>query len=168
MSEIIIVTPPPAPPRFLFRALGPGLAGSVALTLIHEGARRVLEHPPRMDVYGKRSMRLASRYLGRRPARGQRLYRQAMVGDLVSNTLYFALVALGRPRRPYVRGTLLGSLAGVGAVLLGPKLGLGKKPSSDTPATSTLTVLWYTLGGLGAAWATRRLLPRPTVLEALV
>lgn len=167
MTEIIVVAPPPAPPRFFFSALGPGLAGSVALTLIHEGARHVLKHPPRMDVYGKRSMRLASRYLGRKPAHGKRLYRQAMVGDLVSNALYFALVAVGRPRRPYLRGTLLGSLAGVGAVLLGPKLGLGRKPSRDVPTTSTLTVLWYTLGGLGAAWATRRLLPRPAV-EVLV
>jgi hypothetical protein len=167
VSEIIVITPPPPPPRFLLRALGPGLAGSVALTLIHEGARRVLEHPPRMDVYGKRSMRLASRYLGRKPAHGKHLYRQALVGDILSNALYFAMVGLGRPKRPYLRGTLLGSLAGLGAVLLGPKLGLGRKPSRDVPTTSTLTVLWYTLGGLSAAWAARRLMPRPGV-EGLV
>ena len=163
----IIFPPPPRPPPLLSRAPGPGLAGPGALTLTHEGARRVLKHPPRMDVYGKRSMRIASRYLGRKPAHGKRLYRQAMAGDLISNALYFALVALGRPQRPYLRGTLLGSLAGVGSVLLGPKLGLGKKPSRAVPTTSTLTVLWYTLGGLGAAWATRRLLPRPAV-EGLV
>lgn len=159
MSEILVTTPPP-PPRFLFRALGPGLTGSVALTLLHEGARRVLKNPPRMDVYGKRSLRVASRYLGRKPARGKRLHRQALVGDILSNTLYFTLVALGRPQRPYLRGALLGSLAGVGAVLLGPKMGLGKKPSRATPTTSLLTVVWYTIGGLGAAWATRRMMQR--------
>jgi hypothetical protein len=163
----IIVPTPPRPPRLLFRALGPGLAGSLAVTLIHEGARRVLDNPPRMDVYGKRSLRIASRYLGRRPAHGKRLHRQALVGDVLANALYFALVALGRPQRPYLRGTLLGSLAGAGAVLLGPTLGLGRKPSRAEPSTSLLTVAWYTLGGLGAAWVTRRLLPRPA-MEALV
>ncbi len=158
MSDVTILHPPP-PPRVGLSALGPGLAGSLALTLVHEGARRVLKHPPRMDVYGARALRLLSRYAGRKPARGKRLHRQALVGDLVSNTLYYALVGLGRPRRPFLRGALLGSLAGVGAVLLGPRLGLGEAPGRARLSTTLLTVAWYTLGGLGAAWATRRMVP---------
>ncbi len=156
MSDLTLVPPPP-PPRIGLLSLGPGLAGSLALTLVHESARRVLKHPPRMDVYGERALRILSRYLGRKPARGKRLHRQALVADVLSNGLYYALVALGRPRRPFLRGALLGGLAGVGAVLLGPRLGLGEAPSRATPSTSLLTVAWYTLGGLGAAWATHRL-----------
>lgn len=163
---IEIVTPAP---RVGLRALGPGLAGSLALTLVHEGARRVLDNPPRMDVYGKRGLRVLSRYFGRRPAHGKRLYRQALVGDIVSNALYFALVAVGRPHRPYLRGALLGALAGLGSVVLGPKLGLGERPSRASESTSLLTVAWYTLGGLGAAWATRRLFPvRPEMEVELI
>jgi len=151
VSETLVV---PESRRFL-SALGPGLAGALSVTLIHEGARRVLAHPPRMDVLGKRSLKKGFRWFGLRPSHGKRLHRQALVGDIIANSLYYALVALGRPRRPYLRGVLLGGLAGVGAVLLPPFLGLGRRPSQAKPSTALLTVAWYLLGGLGAARATR-------------
>ncbi|KFE71229.1 hypothetical protein [Hyalangium minutum] len=151
MSEIQTV---PESRRFL-SALGPGLAGALSVTLIHEGARRVLSHPPRMDVLGKRSLKKGLRWFGVRPSHGRRLHRQALVGDIISNSLFYALVALGRPRRPYLRGVLLGTLAGVGAVLLPPFLGLGRSPRRAKRSTALLTVAWYLLGGLSAARATR-------------
>jgi hypothetical protein len=144
-------------PRLFFRALGPGFWGATSLTLVHEGARRVLKHPPRMDVLGMRALEKAVRWTGGKPARGWRLHRQALVADLLSNSLFYALVAVGRPKRPYLRGTVLGLLAGLGAVVLPPYLGLGKAPSRARPSTSLLTVAWYTLGGLMAARSTRRL-----------
>lgn len=145
------------PPRNLLSALGPGVVGALTVTLLHEGAREQLEHPPRMDVLGKRSLKRLLKLLGRSPAHGKRLHQQALVGELISNTLYYALVALGRPRRPYLRGAVLGLLAGVGAVVLPRYLGLGKRPSSEQPTTAMLTVTWYFLGGLEAAGATRAL-----------
>ena len=150
MSEIQVA---PESRHFL-SALGPGLAGALSVTLIHEGARRVLAHPPRMDVLGKRSLKKGFRWFGLRPSHGRRLHRQALVGDVIANSLYYALVALGRPRRPYLRGVLLGGLAGVGAVLLPPYLGLGRRPSRAKTSTALLTVAWYLLGGLSAARAT--------------
>jgi hypothetical protein len=143
-------------PRHLFRALGPGFVGAVSLTLVHQGARAVLRHPPRMDVLGMRALKKGARLLGLRPAHGRELYWQSLAGDLVSNTLYYALVAMGHPRRIYLRGALLGMLAGLGAVVLPPYLGLGERPSRARRSTSLLTVAWYTLGGLGAASAARR------------
>lgn len=159
---------PPTPPRLVFRALGPGLVGATALTLVHEGARRVLKHPPRLDVLGTRSLEKGIRFFGGVPAKGRRLRRQTLAGDLVSNALFFSLVALGRPKRPYLRGAVLGLLAGVGSVVLPPRLGLGKAPSRARPSTSLLTVAWYTLGGLAAARATRRLLARRDPALSLV
>ncbi|MDY7232209.1 hypothetical protein [Hyalangium rubrum] len=147
-----------SPSRRSLRALGPGFIGSLSLTLIHEGARRVLGNPPRMDVLGKRSLKKGLRKLGLRPARGRRLHRQALVGDIVSNSLYYSLISVGRPRRPYLRGALLGAIAGVGAVLLPPVLGLGKRPSRASASTALLTVAWYLLGGLVAASATPKVL----------
>ncbi len=147
-------------PRLFFRALGPGLVGATSLTLVHEGARRVLKHPPRMDVLGKRALKKAVRWSGGKPAHGRRLHRQSLVGDLVSNSLFYALVAMGRPKRPYLRGTVLGLLAGLGAVALPHRLGLGKRPARARTSTALLTVAWYTLGGLMAARSTRRLLDR--------
>jgi len=57
-------------------------------------------------------------------------------------------------------GGLLGALAGVGAVVLPPYLGLGKRPSRAQPRTALLTVAYYTLAGLGAARATRAMTAR--------
>ena len=155
-------------PRFGLRALGPGLVGAAGVTLLHEGLRRVLPDPPRMDVLGMRALAKGQRLLGRRPARGRRLHRQALLGDLVANTLYYALVSLGRPRRPFLRGALLGTLAGVGAVVLPPYLGLGKRPARAQPHTALLTVAYYTLAGLGAAGATRSLTVRTAARTAVL
>ncbi|HYO54842.1 hypothetical protein [Archangium sp.] len=149
MSELI------SQPRGFFQSLGPGLAGAVSLTLVHQGARAVLRHPPRMDVLGMHSLQKVSRLLGLRPAQGRALHQQSLIGDLVSNTLYYSLVAMGRPRRIYLRGALLGALAGLGAVVLPPYLGLGERPSRAKRSTALLTVAWYTLGGLGAARAAK-------------
>jgi hypothetical protein len=96
-----------------------------------------------------------------RPAQGRTLYLQSLVGDLISNSLYYALVAMGRPRHIYLKGALLGALAGLGAVVLPPYLGLGKQPSRARRSTAFLTVAWYTLGGLGSAHAARRSLLEP-------
>jgi hypothetical protein len=150
MSEFV------AQPRGFLKSLGPGFVGAVSLTLVHQCARAVLEHPPRMDVLGMRALKKASKWLGVRPAHGRALYRQSLVGDLVSNTLYYALVAMGRPRRIYLKGALLGALAGLGAVVLPPYLGLGERPSRARRSTAFLTVAWYTLGGLGSAHVARR------------
>jgi hypothetical protein len=150
MSELV------SQPRGFFQSLGPGFAGAVSLTLVHQGARAVLRHPPRMDVLGMRSLRKVARWLGVRPPHGRALYQQSLIGDLVSNTLYYALVAMGRPRRIYLRGALLGALAGLGAVVLPPYLGLGERPSRAKRSTALLTVVWYTLGGLGSAHAAKR------------
>jgi hypothetical protein len=150
MSELV------SQPRGFLQSLGPGFAGALSLTLVHQGARAVLEHPPRMDVFGMRALKKLSRWLGKRPAHGRVLYQQSLVGDLISNTLYYALVSLGRPRHIYLRGAFLGALAGLGAVVLPPYLGLGERPSRARRSTAFLTVAWYTLGGLGAARAAKR------------
>lgn len=150
MSELV------SQPRGFLQSLGPGLAGAVSLTLVHQGARAVLKHPPRMDVLGMRSIQKLSKTLGLPTPHGRALYQQSLIGDLISNTVYYALVSMGRPRRIYLRGALLGALAGLGAVVLPPYLGLGERPSRAKRSTAFFTVLWYTLGGLGSARAAKR------------
>jgi hypothetical protein len=150
MSELV------SQPRGFLQSLGPGLAGAVSLTLVHQGARAVLKHPPRMDVLGMRSIKKLSKWLGLPTPRGRALYQQSLIGDLISNTVYYALVSMGRPRHIYLRGALLGALAGLGAVVLPPYLGLGKQPSRAKRSTAFFTVAWYTLGGLGSARVAKR------------
>ena len=40
----------------LTKAIGGGVAGAAAVTLLNESARRVIPHAPRMEVMGKRAI----------------------------------------------------------------------------------------------------------------
>lgn len=139
------------------RALGSGLVGAVALNLLHETARQFIADAPRVDVLGKRAIAAAYDATGHEPPPDDELYALAMAGDIVSNSLYYSLVGMGDRRNALLCGALLGFGAGVGAVALPGKLGLGSAPSARTPATQAMTIAWYTVGGLAAAAAYRML-----------
>ena len=49
------------------------------------------------------------------------------------------------------RGVVLGLLAGLGAALLPPVMGLGRQPGHRGLPTHLMTIAWYTIGGLAAA-----------------
>jgi hypothetical protein len=136
-------------------AVAGGSAGAAALTLIHKTARRTVPTAPRMDVLGERAIAAGIRAAGAEPPPEPRLHDLALVGDLASNTAYYALVGVGGPEVAVGRGVAIGLLAGLGAVLLPGPLGLGTGPSRRTPQTAAMTVAWYTFGGLvaGAVYA---------------
>ncbi|TGE20385.1 hypothetical protein E5K00_20510 [Hymenobacter aquaticus] len=140
-------------PSALPQALGSGLAGALVLTAIHETARRLTPDAPRMDVLGMRGLR---KLLGKAHASQPdvpTLFTLTMAGDILSNGLYYSLV--GRGRKAWRRGALLGLAAGVGGVVLPGPMGLGEAPSNRTRQTQLMTVAWYLLGGLAAAGASR-------------
>jgi hypothetical protein len=130
-----------------------GVAGAGALTLVHQAARLVTPHAPRMDVLGIRALRRAYRQLGVGPRSDRELERDALAGDIVANSAYYALVGMGGRESVWIRGLALGLAAGVGAVLLPRPLGLGEPPNAHRPETQLMTVAWYVLGGLIAAAA---------------
>jgi hypothetical protein len=135
----------------MLQALGSGLAGAVALTLVHETARRVIPHAPRVDVIGTRAIARPIRAMGYTPPHFNRLHDAALGGEIVSNSAYYSLVGAGDREHVWQRGALLGLLGGLGAAFLPPLLGLGNQPHRKAPYTQILTVLWYLLGGLAAA-----------------
>jgi hypothetical protein len=139
----------------MLKALGSGLVGACALTLIHETARRFIDDAPRMDVLGMRALSKAARAADLDPP--VPLHEAALVGDLVSNSLYYSLVGAGSRREALRNGALLGLAAGLGAVYLPERLGLGRQPTEDSPQTQLMTVAWYLLGGLAAGAAYRAL-----------
>jgi hypothetical protein len=140
----------------MLKALAGGLAGACALTLIHEAARRVMpDVAPRMDVLGMRAIAKTARAVDAEPP--VPLHEAALVGDLVSNSVYYSLVAAGGREDALRNGALLGLAAGIGAVVLPERLGLGRQPTEHTPATQLMTVAWYLAGGLAAAAAYRAL-----------
>ncbi len=140
----------------LLRALASGFTGALAVTLINETARRIIPHAPRLDALGRRALSGTLKASGVEPPKGKDLQRASLLGDLLSNTIYYSLIGVGEATHPWLRGTLLGVGAGIGAALLPPVIGLGKQPEQKTPATELLTVGWYLAGGLAAAAVARR------------
>ncbi|WP_201987061.1 hypothetical protein [Hymenobacter rubidus] len=140
-------------------SLTAGLAGAVALTALHETIRHLRPaDAPRMDVLGMRGLRKLFNQAEAPQPDGSTLFGLTMVGDIVSNGLYYSLVGSGR--HALRRGLLLGLAAGVGGVVLPGPLGLGEAPSGRTPQTKLMTVAWYTAGGLVAGTVARALRKR--------
>lgn len=132
-----------------------GLAGAAALTAVHQAARAVTDSAPRMDVLGMRALSTrASREEATAPGSHKGLYRAALAGDLLFNSAYYSLA------RTYKRGLAMGVLAGVGALVLPQRLGLGAAPKSELLSNQLMTVAWYTIGGLVAAATAQRLAHR--------
>lgn len=131
-------------------ALACGLAGACMLTAIHEIMRRALPDAPRMDVLGMRAIeKLMHKADTEPPADDNKLHTWALLGDLISNSLYYSLAGTGK--NVWLRGALLGAGAGIGAVVLPGPLGLGGAPSARTTQTKAMTVGLYLAGGLVAA-----------------
>jgi hypothetical protein len=78
------------------------------------------------------------------------LYEVTMAADLISNGIYYGLFGMfGRERAP-LTGVALGVLAGVGAVVAPPKMGMDGSATGRSRATKALTVGLYASGGLAA------------------
>jgi len=133
----------------LLSSLAAGFAGAVALTALHEVARRLRPHDaPRMDVLGERGLRKILNLADLpQPSEGK-AYTATMLGDILSNGLYYTVVGSGK--HSVQRGLALGVAAGIGGVVLPGPMGLGEGPSNRTPQTKAMTVAWYTVGGLVA------------------
>lgn len=133
------------------RALGSGLAGSAALTLVHQTARALTDLAPRADILGMRAIAKAVRKTGAQSPPDDRLYPLALAGDLLGNTLYYSLVGTAEGLSALLRGSALGLAAGAGALALPGPMGLGSRPTNRTLPTQVMTVAWYLIGGLVAA-----------------
>ncbi len=143
----------------LWRALASGAVGSVALTLLHETARRVVPNAPRMDVIGMRAIAKSLRAADQDPPEHDTLFRVTLLGDLVSNAAYYSLVGSGGSG-VWLRGAALGLVAGLGGTFLPRSMGLGRQPGEHFPATHLMTACWYLIGGLTAAGTARFLTSR--------
>ena len=134
----------------ILKALAGGLAGACVVTAVHETVRRINPDAPRMDVLGMRSISKLMQKAGATPPQDEEeLHTWALVGDVISNSLYYSMAGSGKSA--WWRGAVLGAAAGAGAVLLPGPLGLGEEPSNKTTETQALAIGYYLLGGLVAA-----------------
>ena len=137
----------------VWHALVSGLAGAAAVTILHQTVRMITPDAPRMDLLGMRAIEKSMRRADMEPPKGDKLYNITLAGDLVSNSLYYSLIGIGRDASTWFKGLTLGLVAGMGGVALPGPLGLGAAESSRTRTTQALTVLLYLTGGAVSALA---------------
>lgn len=125
-----------------------GIAGAVALNIIHQTVKQIDNNAPHIDLIGEEALSKGLSKAGIRPPVGDSLFAATLVADLISNAAYYSLIGAARQKRlPYV-GAATGLGAGLGALLLTKPLGLDDSPITRTPKTKLLTVAWYALGGI--------------------
>ena len=132
-----------------------GLAGTLTVASIHEALKRITPHAPRMDILDMELIRKGLKSMNKEVPGEEELRRWAIGGELFCDTAYYGLVAMGGKKGVWFRGTLLGLVAGVTAVILPKPLGLPEEPSSKTLGTQLMTIGLYLMGGLVAAAITK-------------
>ena len=134
-----------------------GLAGAIALNVLHEVVRKFIKDAPHVHIIGEQALSKSMRELNLEPPTGQTLYFSTLAGDVIANSVYFSLI--GKSKRENLLGTglLYGIAGGLGAVLLSKPLGLDDRPVNRTTKTTAMTIGYYALGGLVAATVIREL-----------
>lgn len=134
-----------------------GLAGAVALNILHEVYRHYDAEAPRADLLGEEAITKTLDAADLDVPEGNTMYLTNLASDLVSNAFLFSAVGLGKDKNLWLKGLSVGLGVGL-STLAAPKLGgLDAAPVMRTHKTTALTVLWYVVGGLATA-ATIRLL----------
>jgi hypothetical protein len=129
-------------------ALGGGLAGAVAVTLIHESVKKIIPQAPRMDLLGMNAITKGLHAAHLKKPGDTRLFVIAMAADIFTNALYYSLAGMGKEKNIWVKSSMLGLAAGIGAVVLPRPLGLQEKRSNKTVTTQIITVGLYITGAL--------------------
>ena len=131
-------------------ALVAGASGALATNILHEGLRRVVPSAPRIDLLGMQSMAKMYRGVGSPSPTGKTLYVRTLIGDLISNSAYFAMVGVRSRADAIPIGVALGMVAGIGAVFVPAQVGLDPVPTTRTLGTRLMTIGLYLSGGVVA------------------
>ena len=135
--------------------LAGGLAGTLTVASMHEALRRITPDAPRMDILDMDLIRKGLTSIHKEVPGEEELQRLAVGGELFCDTAYYSLTGIGGKKGAWLRGALLGLIAGVTAVILPKPLGLPTEPSNKTLGTQFMTVGLYVMGGLVAAAVTQ-------------
>lgn len=132
-------------------AIEGGLAGAVALTLIHETMRRAIPNAPRLDLLGMQALSKTLKSFNKEVPTDRKLYGWSLAGDLVSNGLFYSLSGIGEKKNALAKGAMIGLLGGVAAVVIPKSTDLNENASGRTMETKLLTIGLYVVGGIVAA-----------------
>lgn len=135
----------------VLKAILAGFAGAAALNLLHETVRKFDPEAPRVDLIGEEALTRTLNSFNIEAPKGDQLYAATLVGDLISNGMYYSAIAMSGKKNIYLKGAVAGLTAGLGAIKLPDEMGLNDEPVTKTDKTKMLTVAWYLIGGLVTA-----------------
>lgn len=135
--------------------LAGGLAGTLTVAATHETLKRITSNAPRMDILDMELIRKGLKSMHKKVPSKDELQRWAVGGEFFCDTAYYGLAAIGGKKGVWLRGALLGLVAGVTAVVLPKPLGLPEGPSNKTLGTQLMTIGLYLMGGVVAAAITQ-------------
>lgn len=122
-------------------AIAAGLGGALALNILHESLRKNADNAPAINEVAEEGLDRILDGAGINLNENE-LYTAALVGDVVSNSLYYAATATGK------LGIFSGILGGLAAVSLPKYIGLDDEPVASTRKKRLMTVAYYTLGAV--------------------
>lgn len=128
-----------------------GLAGAVALNLLHETARKYSSSAPSINKVGEQALSKSLSSVGIKPLSGKQNYQATLLADVISNTAYYSLIGSSKSKNIYLKGAFSGLVAGIGAITLPQPMGLDDKHVNKNTTRSLLTVGYYVFGGFVAA-----------------
>jgi hypothetical protein len=106
-----------------------------------------------MDLLDMELIRKGLESMNKKVPMEDELQRWAVGSELFCDTAYFSLAGVGNRKGAWLRGALLGLVAGVTAVVLPKPLGLPEESRNKSTSTKLMTIGLYLVAGIAAAAA---------------
>ncbi len=133
-----------------------GLAGAVALNVLHEVARKNFTDVPRINLLGEEALNKTLGGFGIPITNRSKLRTATLEADIVSNAIYYSFIGSNN-KHVWFKAVALGLSAGVAALKLPEPLGLDPTPVTRTTQTKVLTVGYYMFGALVTAFVLKKI-----------
>lgn len=125
----------------MYKKILAGLGGAIALNILHETIRKNFDDVPHINEVGEEALTKITEGTKIEIKGEKTLYTATLVGDIVSNALYYATTATSH-------NITSGLLAGAGAIALPKQMGLNDAPLAETYKKKAMTVGYYLFGAL--------------------
>ena len=125
----------------MYKKIIAGLGGAIALNILHETIRKNFDNVPKINEVGEEALLKITDNTPINITGEKTLYATTLVGDIVSNGMYYATTATKNDLAS-------GLLAGAGAILLPKRMGLNDEPVAGSNKKKAMTVGYYIFGAL--------------------
>lgn len=125
-----------------------GLAGSLALTGVHQLFKKYCTGSPNLDQVGEEAIETSLDKVGLHATDEDQVYAAAMGGNILSNALLFSTLATSTNTSQIISKTLgTGLLGAAGTMGLADQL-LGNNKATNTDQKKWMTTGYYLLGAV--------------------